>query len=161
MSTTPHLDSHSTTDPKPEILSAVQTGNRISRDGRNVRGIMHVRMLKKDDICWQRRLNHSWVGGGIAFRRVYPARAYTTVVVLVFRHSFHKLVGCHADFQSLTIWIWIPSLMNFVNSKVLFWSYSINGWFHQTGCIWDVGTIFHNKLRGIHLIETNLKRRSG
>ena len=58
MFSTPHLDSHSTTDPKPEILSAVQTGNRISRDGRNVRGIMHVRMLKKDDICWQRRLNH-------------------------------------------------------------------------------------------------------
>ena len=49
----------------------------------NVRGIMHVRMCKKDDICWQRRLNHSGVGGGIAFRRVYPARAYATVVVLV------------------------------------------------------------------------------
>ena len=27
---TPHLDSHSTTDPKPEILSAVYTGNRIN-----------------------------------------------------------------------------------------------------------------------------------
>ena len=26
---TPHLDSHSTTDLKPEILSAVQTGNRF------------------------------------------------------------------------------------------------------------------------------------
>ena len=89
MFSTPHLDSHSTTDPKPEILSAVQTGNRISRDGRNVRGIMHVRMCKKDDICWQRRLNHSWVGGGIVFRRVYPARAYTTVVVLVFRSAFN------------------------------------------------------------------------
>ena len=80
---TPFLDSHSKTDPKPEILSAVLTGNRIPHDGRNVRGIMHVRMCKKDDICWQRRLNHSGVGGGIAFRRVYPARAYTTVVVLV------------------------------------------------------------------------------
>ena len=84
MLTTPHIDSHSTTDPKREIQSAVLTENRISRDGRNVRGIMHVRMCKKDDICWQRRLNHSGVGGGIAFRRVYPARAYTTVVVLVF-----------------------------------------------------------------------------
>ena len=29
------------------LLKAVQTGNRISRDGRNVRGIMHVRMYKK------------------------------------------------------------------------------------------------------------------
>ena len=39
---TPHLDSHSTTDPKAVILSAVLTGNRISRDGRNVRGNMHM-----------------------------------------------------------------------------------------------------------------------
>ena len=82
--TTPHLDSHSTTDPKPEILSAVLTGNRISHDGRNVRGIMHVHMCRKDDIFRQRRLNHSGVGGGIAFRKVYPARAYSTVVVLVY-----------------------------------------------------------------------------
>ena len=53
---------------------------------------MHVRMCKKDDICWQRRLNHSGVGGGIAFRKVYPARAYTTLVVLVF-NFFH--IFCH------------------------------------------------------------------
>ena len=84
MFTTPYLDSHSTTDPKPEILSAVLTGNRIPHDGRNVRGIMHVHVCRKDDIFRQRRLNHSGVGGGIAFRRVYPARAYSTVVVLVF-----------------------------------------------------------------------------
>ena len=50
---------------------------------------MHVHMCKKDDIFRQRRLNHSEVGGGIAFRRVYPARAYSTVVVLVYiqKHS--------------------------------------------------------------------------
>ena len=83
MFTTPHLDSHSTTDPKPEILSAVLTGNRISHDQRNVRGIMHVHVCRKYDIFRQRRLNDSEVGGEIAFRRVYPARAYSTVVVLV------------------------------------------------------------------------------
>ena len=45
---------------------------------------MHVRVCTKDDIFRQRRLNHSGVGGRkIAFRRVYPARAYTTFVVLV------------------------------------------------------------------------------
>ena len=64
MFTTPHLDSHSTTDPKPEILSAVLTGNRISGDGRNVRGIMHVHVCRKDDILRQRRLNHSGRGEG-------------------------------------------------------------------------------------------------
>ena len=83
MFTTPHLDSHSTTDPKPEILSAVLTGNRISHDQRNVRGIMHVHVCRKYDIFRQRRLNDSEVGGEIAFRGVYPARAYSTVVVLV------------------------------------------------------------------------------
>ena len=46
---------------------------------------MHVQVCRKDDIFRQRRLNHSGVGGRkIAFRRVYPARAYTTLVVLVF-----------------------------------------------------------------------------
>ena len=83
MFTTPHIDSHSTTDPKPDIQSAVLTGNRISRDGKNVGGIMHVHMCRKDDISRQRRLNHSELGGGIAFRRVYLARAYSTIVVLV------------------------------------------------------------------------------
>ena len=83
MFTTPHHDCHISTDPKPEILSAVLTGNRISRDCRNVRGIMHVHMCKKDDIFRQRRLNHSEVGGRIAFGKVYPARAYSTIVVLV------------------------------------------------------------------------------
>ena len=87
MFTTPHLDSHSTTDPKPEILSAVLTGNRISHDQRNVRGIMHVHVCRKYDIFRQRRLNDSEVGGEIAFRRVYPARAYSTIVVLVFNTS--------------------------------------------------------------------------
>ena len=53
---------------------------------------MHVRVYRKDDIFRQRRLNHSGVGGRkIAFRRVYPARAYTTIVVLVI----------------LSLWFWI------------------------------------------------------
>ena len=35
-------------------------------------------MCRKDDIFRQRWLNHSGVGGGIAFRRVYPAQPVTT-----------------------------------------------------------------------------------
>ena len=61
---TPYHDSYSTTDPKPEILSAVQTGNRNSCDGRNVRGTMHVHMRRKDNIFRQRRLDHSGIAGG-------------------------------------------------------------------------------------------------
>ena len=42
---TPHLDRHNTTDPKPEMLSAVSSGNRIQRDERNV----HAQVFRKDD----------------------------------------------------------------------------------------------------------------
>ena len=45
----PYLDSLSTTDPKPEILSAVYTGNKIWRDRKNVCGITHEHMCRKDD----------------------------------------------------------------------------------------------------------------
>ena len=52
MFTTPYLDSHSRTDPQPEILSAVLTGNRIPHDGRNVRGTCAEKTtsLGKDDL---------------------------------------------------------------------------------------------------------------
>ena len=46
---TPHLDSHSTIDLKPEILSAVLTGTRTSRDERNVRSMTHLHMCRKDN----------------------------------------------------------------------------------------------------------------
>ena len=45
---------------------------------------MHVHVCRKDDFFRQRRLNLNGVGGGIAFGKVYPARAYTTLVVLVY-----------------------------------------------------------------------------
>ena len=54
---TPHLDSHSTTDPKPEILWAVYTGKRISRDGKNACSITYAHVCRKDDISKQRRLS--------------------------------------------------------------------------------------------------------
>ena len=74
---TPHLDRHSTTDPKPEMLSTVYSGNRIEHDERNLCGIEHAQMFRKDEnvcgivhahvfrkehISRQRQLNHS--GGG-------------------------------------------------------------------------------------------------
>ena len=51
---------------------------------------MHVWVCRKDDIFRQRRLNHSRVGGGIAFRRVYPARAYCYNLAV----SFTGLAEC-------------------------------------------------------------------
>ena len=44
---TSQLDKHSKTDPKPEMLSAVEAGNIICRDKRNVRGIGHVHVFRK------------------------------------------------------------------------------------------------------------------
>ena len=51
---TSHLDGHTTTDVKPDMLSGVQTGNGIPHDRYNVRGIAHVRTNRKDDIFMQR-----------------------------------------------------------------------------------------------------------
>ena len=53
---TSHLNSHRTTDIKPEMLSGVQTGNGTPHDKYNIRGIAHARTNRKDDIFMQRRL---------------------------------------------------------------------------------------------------------
>ena len=45
---TPHLDSHSTADPEPEIISAVLT--RVQHDKRNLRGIERAHIFREDDI---------------------------------------------------------------------------------------------------------------
>ena len=53
---TSHLDSDTTTDVKPDMLSGVQTGNVIPHDSYNISGIAHGRVNRKDDIFMQRRL---------------------------------------------------------------------------------------------------------
>ena len=57
---TSHLDSHTTTDVKPDMLSGVQTGNGIPHDRYNIRGIAHVHTNRKDDIFKQRQLMQSF-----------------------------------------------------------------------------------------------------
>ena len=47
---TPHLDSHATTDVKPEMIWVVQTGNGIPCDKYNIRGIAHAHTNRKDNI---------------------------------------------------------------------------------------------------------------
>ena len=53
---TSHLDSHTTTDVKPDMLSCVQTGNGIPPDRYNIRGIAHGHTNRKYNIFMQRRL---------------------------------------------------------------------------------------------------------
>ena len=57
---TSHLNSHGTTDIKPEMLSGVQTRNGTPHDKYNIRGIAHVRTNRKDDIFMQRQLMQSF-----------------------------------------------------------------------------------------------------
>merc|ERR1712208_205332 len=42
MTMTIHLDCYATTDCKPEVLSGVETGNRIPHDELILRGIAHI-----------------------------------------------------------------------------------------------------------------------
>ena len=53
---TSHLNSHRTTDIKPEMLSGVQNGNETPHDKYNISGIAHVRTNRKDNIFMQGRL---------------------------------------------------------------------------------------------------------
>ena len=53
---TSHLDSHTTTDVKPDMLFGVQTGNKILHDRYDIRGIALARTNRKDDVSMQRGL---------------------------------------------------------------------------------------------------------
>ena len=53
---TSHRDSHTITDVKPEMIPGVQTGNGIPHDKYDIRGIVHARTNRKDNIFMQRRL---------------------------------------------------------------------------------------------------------
>ena len=53
---TSHHDSHTTTDVKPDIIPSAQTGNGIPHDKYIIRGIVHARRSRKDDIFRQGRL---------------------------------------------------------------------------------------------------------
>ena len=53
---TSHLDIHTTTDVKLEMIPGIQTGNGIPHVKCNLRGIAHAHRNKKDNIFMQRRL---------------------------------------------------------------------------------------------------------
>ena len=73
---TSHLDSHTTTD--------VQTGNGIPYDIYNIRSIAHVRTNRNAKTTRANLYTYIGVGQGTCKKsRPFPARAYTTLVVLV------------------------------------------------------------------------------
>ena len=67
-----------------KMLSGVQTGNGIPQDRYNIHGIAHERTNKKVDIFMQRRLEQIFICIFECKKSTpYPARAYTTLVLLV------------------------------------------------------------------------------
>ena len=70
------------------MLSGVQTGNGIPHDTYNIRGITHAHTNRKDDIFMQRQLGRiftcllEWGKRTCKKSRQYPARVYTTLVVI-------------------------------------------------------------------------------
>ena len=94
---TSHLNSHRTTDIKPEMLSGVQTGNGTPHDKYDIRGIAHAWTNRKDYICKQRRQGQiftcilEWGQRTYKKSRPYPARAYTTLVVLVVKQLVTRI----------------------------------------------------------------------
>ena len=57
---TSHPEAHITTDYKPDMLSGVQTGNRIPHDRYNIRSNAHEHTNRKNNIFMQRRLAQSF-----------------------------------------------------------------------------------------------------
>ena len=57
---TSHLDSHRTTDIKPEMLSGVQTEMELHMIKYNIHGMAHARQNIKEDIFMQRRILQSF-----------------------------------------------------------------------------------------------------
>ena len=51
-----HLDNHTTTNAKPEMLLGVQTGNGLAHDKYDIRGIAHARTNRKGNIFMKRQL---------------------------------------------------------------------------------------------------------
>ena len=99
-----HLNNHRTAEIKPEMLSGVQIGNGTSHDKCNIRGIVHVRTNRKDDICMKRRLvqNFTFIlewGQGICSltkhtrRRAYSRIFSTACCLLRFAAFFYRWGG--------------------------------------------------------------------
>ena len=74
---TSHLDSHTTTDVKRNVLSDVKTRNGIPHDTYNIRAIAHAHTNRKNDIFMQRRLGQIFIcilerGKGLVKNQDHP-----------------------------------------------------------------------------------------
>ena len=89
---TSHLDSHGTTDVKPEMLSGVRTVHSAPHDKYNICGIAHARTKRNDDIFMQRRLHIYWSGGkGLVHRQSTHCAGHISLCGIFFlKQTFTK-----------------------------------------------------------------------
>ena len=98
-----HLDSYTTNDVKLEMLSGVQTGNRIPHDEYNVRGIAHARAYLKDNIFMQRRLVQALRLKGQSF--VQKVQSLTKL------SRPKHILACRSEFKYVLIYVtWSTSI---------------------------------------------------
>ena len=142
---TSHLNSHGTTDIKPEMLSGVQNGNGTPHDRYNIRGIAHARTNRKDNIFMQWRLLQNltfileWGQGTCSLTKQTRRWAYS-------RYFFHAccLLRFAAFLKVWRIWDFTPKSMLHTPIRFamlsLFWGCSlqlrdklsrVKGWFKK------------------------------
>ena len=78
------LDSHGTTDIKPEMSSGVQTGNGTSHDKYKIRGIAHPCKNRKDDIFMQTTSAKLYIYIGVGARDLYIDEAHMALDIFRF-----------------------------------------------------------------------------
>ena len=93
---TSHLNSHRTTDIKPEMLSGVQTGDGTPHDWYNIHGIAHTPTKRKDNIFMQRRLAQSFIYIGVGARDLYIDEAHPALDILHIVVFFVVKIGLHS-----------------------------------------------------------------
>ena len=107
---TSHRDIHTTTEVKPEMIAGVLTGNGIPHDKCDIGGIAHARTNRKDYIFMQRRLGQIFTcileRGQVTCKKSkpYPARAYTTLVMLVKINDSFIILG-RPELSSFSRWL--------------------------------------------------------
>ena len=81
---TSHLDSHGTTDVKPEMLSGVRTVHSAPHDKYNICGIAHARTKRNDDILCK----DDYIYIGVGARDLYIDKAHTALDIFHFAAFF-------------------------------------------------------------------------
>ena len=85
---TSHLNSHGTTDIKPEMLSGVQTGNGTPHDKYNIRGIDRAHKQTRPHFYAKTTRAKLFIYNGVGARDLYMDEAHTALDIFRFAAFF-------------------------------------------------------------------------